>query len=143
MSNNWFVSLNPVYSLQSEPESNDDTFDFSSPAEDAENFQPDVTNTEAQEHTAGKAAADCIENLLSLPDSSPPLLSAAETDELFGFLNEFITEDMAQNIIESSEIMQEIPNPTQGELPFQNYVDYDIMNAEGNIGTWAEKVECL
>ena len=136
MSNNCFVSLNPVYVPPSEPESDDDIFIFSPPAEDTENVQPDVT-IEAQEHT-GEATADGIESLLSLPDSSPPLLSAEETDELFGFLNEFITEDMTQNIFESSEIMQDVPNLTPGELPFQNYVDYDIMNAEGNIDTWAE-----
>ena len=89
MSNNCFVSLNPVYVPLSEPESDDDIFDFRPPVEDTENFQPDVTDIEAQEQTAGKAAVDGIENLLSLPDSSPPLLSAAETDELFGFLDNF------------------------------------------------------
>ena len=58
MSNNCFVSLTAVYVPPSEPESDDDIFDFSPPVEDTENLQPDVTDIEAQEHTAGKAAAD-------------------------------------------------------------------------------------
>ena len=82
MSNNCFVSLTAVYVPPSEPESDEDIFYFSPPAEDTEYFQPDVTNIEAQEHT-GEATADGVESLPSLPDSSPPLLSAAEADELF------------------------------------------------------------